>query len=155
MRGNLIAVSLVTGCLAGWLAGCAPDASPSPSPDESTESTTALHAEQDEAELGARGAVVLPPQARVFGRPITAWAKEWYRWHFRVPADRSPMLHLEQDCGEEQDGPVFFVPVYDLDTTFQRTCRVPKNRPVLVPLWVLINDYPCPDPSFEDRKSVV
>ncbi|WP_208719431.1 hypothetical protein [Corallococcus sicarius] len=147
MRGNLIAVSLVTGCLAGWLTGCAQDASPSPG--ESTESTTALHAEQDEAALGARGAVVLPPQARVFGRPITAWAKEWYRWHFRVPADRSPMLHLEQDCGEEQDGPVFFVPVHDLDTTFQRTCRVPKNRPVLLPLWVIINDYPCPDPSFE------
>jgi hypothetical protein len=101
------------------------------------------------AQVAGRGAVVLPPQALVHGRDITGWTQEWYRWHFTVPAQRSPMLLLEQDCAEGQAGPVFFVPVYDLDVTFQRTCRVPKNQPVLMPLWVIINDYPCPDPSFE------
>ncbi|RKH91923.1 hypothetical protein D7Y21_00625 [Corallococcus sp. AB045] len=139
MQTHIIAVAVLT----GWLMGCAPDAMPDEvTPDPAASSDEALEAR-------SWGAVVLPPSARVYGRPITAWAKEWYRWHFRVPADRSPMLRLEQDCDEDQDGPVYFVPTYDLDTTYQRTCRVPRNRPVLVPLWVIINDYPCPDPSFE------
>lgn len=139
MRSGIIAVAVLT----GWLAGCAgeePGVTPEAPPTDTAQAEDALH---------GQGAVVLPPHARVHGRTVTEWAKEWYRWHFRVPADRSPMLLLEQDCDEGQDGPVFFVPVYDLDTTFQRTCRVPRNRPVLVPLWVIINDYPCPDPSFE------
>jgi hypothetical protein len=143
MRGNVIAV----GVLVGWLAGCAGE-------EPATEPLTAAPAQLDTARgedaLGMRGATVLPPHARVRGRTITEWSKEWYRWHFAVPADRSPMLLLDQDCAEgQQDSPVFFVPIYDLDTTFQRTCRVPRNKPVLLPLWVIINDYPCPDPSFE------
>ena len=144
MRGDIFAVAVLT----SWLAGCAGE-EPVQEKTEPTPAAVEPDTAQVEDELGARGAVVLPPHARVKGRTVTEGAKEWYRWHFRVPADRSPMLLLEQDCDVDQDGPVFFVPVYDLDTTFQRTCRVPKNRPVLVPLWVIINDYPCPDPSFE------
>jgi hypothetical protein len=144
MRGSIIAL----GVLVGWLAGCAGEEHP-PEAAAPTAAPEELDTAQVEAELGTRGAVVLPSRARVRGRTITEWTKEWYRWHFTVPADRSPMLLLEQDCDEGQDGPIFFVPVYDLDTTYQRTCRVPKDKPVLLPLWVIINDYPCPDPSFE------
>lgn len=148
MRGQFIAVAV----LAGLLAGCAAEEPTSTQVPAEADSATA-ETQQEEGELGAQGgghkAVVLPPRARVHGRSITEWTKEWYRWHFRVPADRSPMLLLEQDCGELQDDPVFFVPTYDLGTTYQRTCRVPRHKPVLLPLWVIINDFPCPDPDFK------
>ena len=145
MRGNVIAV----GVLVGWLAGCAGE-EPAQEPVSPTAAPLEADLAQGEEALGMRGVAVLPPRARVRGRTITEWTQEWYRWHFTVPADRSPMLLLDQDCSEgQEDSPVFFVPIYDLDTTFQRTCRVPRNKPVLLPLWVIINDYPCPDPSFE------
>ncbi|WP_342379929.1 hypothetical protein NVS55_10290 [Myxococcus stipitatus] len=92
---------------------------------------------------------VFSPQETVEGRSITDWTESWFRWNFEVPAHQNPALILEADCGVGQDEPVFFVPVYDGDTTYRRTCRVPAAKPVLVPLWVIINDHPCPDPDFQ------
>lgn len=92
---------------------------------------------------------VLDPAAVVFGRRVTAWTEAWWRWTFAVPAAANPELVLDADCGVGQSGPVFFVPSYDGAETFERTCAVPAWRPVLVPLWVVVNDYPCPDPSFQ------
>lgn len=94
-------------------------------------------------------AVVLPDTARVQGRTIGEWAEAWWHWTFRVPAARNPELVLDEDCGVGQTDEVFFVPMYDGSPVYTRTCRVPEHRPVLVPLWVLINDYPCPDPTFQ------
>jgi hypothetical protein len=93
--------------------------------------------------------IVLPGTAMVDGQSITSWTKAWWRWTFAVPAAKNPELILDADCGVGQHDDVFFVPAYDGSTTYSRTCRVPRAAmPVLVPLWALINDYPCPDPDF-------
>jgi hypothetical protein len=91
---------------------------------------------------------VSAPEDTVEGRSITAWTEAWWRWTFAVPADKNPELVLEADCGAMQGDAVFFIPAYDGDQRYQRSCRVPAGKPALVPLWVIINDYPCPDPSF-------
>ena len=93
--------------------------------------------------------VVVPGHAPVLGQSITAWTKEWFRWHFAVPADKSPILNLSQDCGTGQHDRVFFVPSYDGSDVFARSCRIPARKPALVKLWAVINDYPCPDPTFQ------
>ena len=131
--------------LAGALLGCAvDDAGPAP------ERTDALLQEaRGRGALASGGAVVLPPGQAVHGRTMAEWSVEWYRWHFGVPEPVNPALHLEEDCGVGQDGPVFFLPVYDNATEYTRTCRVPASQPVYVPLWLIINDHPCPDPTFE------
>lgn len=92
---------------------------------------------------------VLSAQDSIEGRSITEWTESWFRWNFTVPASQNPALVLEADCGVGQSEPVFFVPVYDGAKRYQRTCHLPASRPVLVPLWAVINDYPCPDPDFE------
>ncbi|PTL76495.1 hypothetical protein DAT35_48610 [Vitiosangium sp. GDMCC 1.1324] len=92
---------------------------------------------------------VIPAQESVQGRGITDWTESWYHWMFAVPASQSPTLVLEADCATGQSEPVFLVPVYDGAKTYQRSCNIPAGKPVLVPLWVIINDYPCPDSSFE------
>ena len=99
-------------------------------------------------EVARRGAIVLPGKARPMGRGMAEWSTRWYGWHFGVPAAQNPALALEADCDVAQ-GPVYFVPMYDFATEYARTCRVPFGKPVYVPLWVIINDYPCPDPAFE------
>lgn len=95
------------------------------------------------------GALVVPSHVPVFGRSITSWTTSWFQWHFAVPADRSPILILDQDCATQQNERVFFVPSYDGSPVYQRTCRIPFRKPALVKLWSVINDYPCPDPTFE------
>jgi hypothetical protein len=102
-----------------------------------------------ELEAQGRGAIVLPGTARPFGRSMAEWSTRWYAWHFGVPAAQNPALALEADCDVAQDEAVYFVPMYDFATTYARSCRVPFGKPVFVPLWVIINDYPCPDPAFE------
>jgi len=94
-------------------------------------------------------AVVMSPDASIAGRSIGAWTEEWWRWTFDVPAAQNPELVLDADCAVGQDDPVFFVPAYDGSKVFQRTCVMPEDTTALVPLRVIINDYPCPDPSFE------
>ncbi len=94
-------------------------------------------------------AEIVETNAMVQGKTITAWTEAWWHWTFGVPADQDPELVLEQDCAVGQDESVFFVPAYDGATKYQRTCVIPRGKPVLVPLWVVINDYPCPDPAFE------
>lgn len=92
------------------------------------------------------------PEESVEGRPITDWTEAWFQWNFAVPADQNPALVLDADCAVGQSESVFFVPAYDGDKSYERTCRIPKGKPVLVPLWVVVNDYPCPDPSFEPAE---
>ena len=92
---------------------------------------------------------VISAQESVRGRGITEWTEAWFRWTFAVPASQNPALVLEADCGVGQSEAVFFVPAYDGARRYQRVCHIPASRPVLVPLWVLINDHPCPDPTFE------
>ncbi|MCP3063896.1 hypothetical protein LXT21_34480 [Myxococcus sp. K38C18041901] len=115
----------------------------------SPESVAALARAGEEAGGFRRGALVLPRGMPVLGRSITEWTEAWWHWTYVVPAERNPELVLDADCGVAQSGPVYFVPAYDGATTYRRTCRVPFGKPVLVPLWIIINDFPCPDPDFK------
>jgi hypothetical protein len=96
-----------------------------------------------------RGAVAWPNDSALLGRSFDSWIESWWRWTFSVPAERNPELVLDADCGVDQAERVYFVPLYDGAKTFERTCRVPFGKPVLFPVWAVINDYPCPDPTFE------
>jgi hypothetical protein len=95
------------------------------------------------------GALVLPNRSVIFGRSVDSWIESWWRWTFSVPAERNPELVLDADCGIGQTERVYFVPLYDGAKSFERTCRIPFGKPVLIPAWAVINDYPCPDPTFE------
>ncbi len=95
------------------------------------------------------GIVVSAATETIEGKTITAWTEAWWAWTFGVPAAQNPELVLEQDCAVGQDEAIYFVPAYDGARTYRRTCKIPEGTTALVPLWVIINDYPCPDPTFE------
>lgn len=144
MRGSSWAVAVALCMAVGCGESQAEEPSAAPLLDEPAQALSA----QGREETQRHGAIVLPGQARPFGRSMAEWSTRWYRWHFGVPAAQNPALALDADCDVSQ-GPVYFVPMYDFATEYARTCRVPFGKPVYMPLWVIINDYPCPDPAFE------
>ncbi len=93
-------------------------------------------------------AVVLPGNAPLFGKSITRWSEAWWHWISTVPMPNNPDVVLDTACSVDQDGPLFFVPTYLGSRSYVRVCDVPLGKPVLVPVQVVLNEYPCPDPSF-------
>jgi len=90
--------------------------------------------------------------ARVAGRSFERWSELLWSWIYAQPFDENPLLDpTGADCAVGQEGPVWFlaaVPGSALGTSVTRSCEIPRNTAVLVQLSSLLNDYPCPDPSF-------
>lgn len=93
-------------------------------------------------------AIVLPKWVPIAGKSQQRWTQEYWRWLLAQPASQNPELVLDQDCGTNQSGPVFFIPGFAADV-YTRHCDVPFGKLVLVPIWSYLNDYPCPDPNFQ------
>jgi hypothetical protein len=66
-----------------------------------------------------------------------------------TPAGVNPIADPDgADCGIGQEGPVWFLAGTG-GTTVTRTCTVPKGKSIGFALVTFLNDYPCPDASFE------
>jgi hypothetical protein len=98
--------------------------------------------------LEGRRFLVVPRSVMVDDRSITEWSAGWWRYILSLPAAQNPEFLASQDCAFGQAGPVFFVPGEQQDV-YQRTCDIPFGVPVLLPVWSVLNDYPCPDPTFQ------
>jgi len=93
------------------------------------------------------GALVLPRWLPVEGRTLTTWTIEWWRWISAIPANRSPEFDLAA-CDVDQPDGAFFLPPFQ-GASYTRSCTVPFGKPVLIEAQAVVNDYPCPDPSFQ------
>jgi hypothetical protein len=93
------------------------------------------------------GALVLPEWLPVEGRTLEAWTIEWWRWISAIPADESPEFSLAA-CDVSQPEGVFFLPPFQ-GASYTRSCTIPFGKPVLVEAQAVVNDYPCPDPTFQ------
>jgi len=98
--------------------------------------------------LEGRRFLVVPRSLLVLDKSITEWSASWWRYILSIPSEQNPEFVASQDCALGQSGPVFFVPGEQQDV-YQRTCTIPFGEPVLVPVWSLFNDFPCPDPTFK------
>jgi hypothetical protein len=81
--------------------------------------------------------------ARPYGRSMEFWAEQWWRWVYSTPAAINPFLHRTIDSNQNQSGPVFFLAPGD------RTNTVPRHWAIAVTPSTVLNDYPCPDPTFQ------
>ena len=52
------------------------------------------------------------------------------------------------NCEINQQGPVWFLGG-PLGSSFTRSCTIPAGKAILSPIVTFINDYPCPDPTFQ------
>jgi len=108
---------------------------------------TAL-AQRDPEALEGRRFLVVPRSVLVFDKSITDWSAAWWRYIVSIPSGQNPEFVAGQDCALDQSGPVFYVPGEQQDV-YERTCTIPFGEPVLVPVWSVFNDYPCPDQTFQ------
>ena len=93
---------------------------------------------------------LFPPQSHPHGRSMETWAENWWRWVLSVPAAENPFLSLTSDCSVGQSGPVFNIPPSPVGShNVTRSCTVEQGKAVAVTLSSVLNDYPCPDPTFQ------
>jgi len=84
--------------------------------------------------------------SRPFGRSMEGWAEAWWRWSYSIPLSLNPNDTATADPGQNQHGPVFFLSNPPIDG---RTFNVPRHKAIAVLLSSVLNDYPCPDPTFQ------
>jgi hypothetical protein len=56
------------------------------------------------------------------------------------------------NCDVGQRGPVWFlpsVPGASLGLSVTRSCAIPRHKAIMLQLASALNDYPCPDPTFQ------
>jgi len=113
---------------------------------------------------GATGAVGTPAAARsaavaaaptadgrlmLYGVSLAEWTQRFWNRFMSIPfnvgsASDKTGIH----CGINQSGPVWFLGA-PLGGTNTLSCTIPAGKTILAPAATFINDYPCPDPTFE------
>ncbi len=97
--------------------------------------------------------MLFPKDARPYGRSLERWSELLWSYIYAQPLDHNPFLDTTgADCAIGQEGPVWFLPAVpgsSLGTDVVRTCTIPHERAVMLQLASAMNDYPCPDPSFQ------
>lgn len=91
--------------------------------------------------------------ARPYGRSIERWTELLWSYVYKVPFDENPFLDpTGADCAVDQKGPVWFLPSIPgaaLGLDVVRNCTIPREQAILFQLATALNDYPCPDPTFQ------
>jgi len=89
---------------------------------------------------------VIPPQAKLQGKSYGDWGAEWFKWAVSFPYDQNPFIELTgQYQSLHQKGPVWFL---GGGGDGERSLNIPAGKFIFFPVVNLINDYPCPDPTF-------
>ena len=110
--------------------------------------------DQEFEEFGLRGhnpnPALFPPQSHPFGFAMDTWAESWWRWELSIPSAENPLFSANFDCSTHQDGPVFFIPPVAVGSqNLVRSCTVEHGKALAFSLSTVLNDYPCPDPTFQ------
>jgi len=111
-------------------------------------------ADVEAEEFGLRGhnpnPALFSPQSHPYGFGMDTWAENWWRWELGIPAAENPLLSPTADCSVNQSGPVFFIPPVTVGSTNRvRNCTIEHGKAIAVLLSSVLNDYPCPDPTFQ------
>jgi hypothetical protein len=94
------------------------------------------------------------PHSKPFGTSIERWSERLWQWVYSVPTPQNPLLDTTgANCGAQQPGgPVWYLPpVLDPGGTasFTRVCTIPRGKALLMLTSGVLNDFPCPDPTFQ------
>lgn len=127
----LLASASLTGCMD------APD--PSDGTSTAEEAVTTCPTSHDSA--------VFPPDAHPYGRSTVAWAESWWRWGLGIPLAQNPNDTVGASPDVGQGGPVYFLPNPPAGSS--TTFTIPRHTAIAVILSSVLNDYPCPDPTFQ------
>jgi len=95
----------------------------------------------------AQSPALFPPTAHPYGRTVEEWAESWWRWGLGIPLEQNPNDTATASHDIHKGGPVYFLanPPPGGSTSFV----VPQDTAIAVILSSILNDYPCPDPTFQ------
>lgn len=83
------------------------------------------------------------------GVSLAEWTQRFWNRFMSIPVNVSSATDKTGiHCGINQSGPVWFLGA-PLGGTNTLSCTIPAGKVILAPAATFINDYPCPDPSFE------
>ena len=109
----------------------------------------AAAATRTESETG----IAFPPRSHPYGRSMVDWSESWWQFIYAIPAAQNPELDSTgADCAIGQQGDVWVLAsVIDPGgvASFSRACTLPAGKALLVSPSGVLNDYPCPDPTFQ------
>jgi hypothetical protein len=132
-------------CLVAVSVGCGGEGA---APVGPTEGSAELRLESDNP-----NPMLFPKDARPYGRSIERWSELLWSYIYAQPADHNPFFDTTgADCAVGQEGPVWFLPAVpgsSLGTEITRSCTIRQHRAVMLQLSSALNDYPCPDPTFQ------
>jgi len=101
----------------------------------------------------SKGPTLFDPDATPYGTSMERWGELAWKWIYRQPAESNPLLdQTGASCDVDQQGPVWFLPsVIPNGPHFEgeRSCSIPHHKALLVQTSSFLNDYPCPDPTFQ------
>jgi hypothetical protein len=122
----------------GWLVGC--------SGGLSTYDESVAVSESSLADNDGTSSQLFAVDSHPYGSSLDEWAFDWMRWEYSVPAATNPQIVAGVDYAQNQQGPVFFVP---LGPNHNDAFTVPRHKALAVMLSQINTDYPCPDPTFQ------
>jgi hypothetical protein len=96
--------------------------------------------------------VLFPKQTHPYGVDMATWGERTAQWIYAQPLAHNPLFdQTGADCAVGQHGPVWFIPPIAGPRVFtgSRTCTIPAGKAIFLDIGHDLNDYPCPDPSFQ------
>jgi hypothetical protein len=97
----------------------------------------------------SQSARVLPREADAHGRTQVELAEDFQRFINSFPLADNPAVNPADTCGPGQTGPVYLLPPFGFTGLTERTCTVPHGTHVFFIFNGVLNDFPCPDPTFQ------
>ncbi len=96
-------------------------------------------------------ALAFNANALPYGTSMVRWSERWWQWEVSVPTAQNPGLDpTGADCAVAQTGgPVWYVAATFAPGALTRSCTIPSHTALLISLSGVLNDYPCPDPTFQ------
>jgi hypothetical protein len=91
-------------------------------------------------------------RAEWHGASRATWVERWWHRLTAMPADVGVFDPTGANCSLLQEGPVWFLQAPS-GGSFLKTCEIPAGKAILSPVFNIINDYPCPDPTFAPAPS--
>jgi hypothetical protein len=99
---------------------------------------------------------VYPPSATPFGRTYGEWSVAWCQWFLSIPKSQNPVMDETGEkvaVGQSETSPVWFL-AGTIGTEAERTCTVPADKALLIPI---INGFfwiPTDGPTPEALRAV-
>jgi hypothetical protein len=102
--------------------------------------------------------LVFAQNAHPYGLAMPTWGQLINQWIYQEPYDVNPAYdQTGAHCTIDQRGPAWFIPPVfappgtprPIIQNATRECTVPAHHSLLLDIGSLVDDYPCPDPTFQ------